>query len=417
MLNQIRTPIESTAQSFEPERDQFASGPKLFQFSDRSLAQQANPIRELLKLVEDPKVMSFAGGLPDPTLFPRAEIAKALEQVLSAQSPDTLQYGMTIGSTRLRERLAKMMHERYGIPSSAANIVVTTGSQQAIDLAVRALHNPGDAIAVETPTYLGALQVFRAAGAQLIEFGQPVSDRVALGYLVPDFSNPTGQSLSEMARRQHLEGAARGGYMLLEDAAYVELNYDQPRAQSLLALDVERHGHIDRARTLFLGTFSKTLMPGLRVGWACGPADVIARMTQLKECADILSPQLLQEAACRLLDDGFDAHVARIRSTYIARRDAMMQALEISMPEGVRWTTPGGGMFTWLELPDHVDADELLPKVVNEIGIAYVPGRHFRAMRERGNCLRLSFSSFEPARIAEGIGRFGAYLHQVVYGR
>lgn len=382
--------------------------------SERSLAQTANPIRELLKLVEDPKVMSFAGGLPDPALFPRAEIAAALDRIVTARTPDTLQYGMTVGSTRLRERLAQMMQNRYGVICSAANIVLTTGSQQAIDLAVRVLHNPGDAIAVEEPTYLGALQVFRAGGAHFTGFGTPCARRVALGYLIPDFCNPTGQSLTEAARLDHLEAAERGRYMLLEDAAYIELTYDRPRAKSLLALDVERCGSIEDARTLFLGTFSKTLMPGLRVGWACGPADVISRMTQLKECADILSPQLLQEAACDMLDSSFDTHVARIRATYHARRDAMMAALEASMPQGVRWTQPGGGMFTWLELPDHVDADALLPHTIREVGVAYVPGRHFMALNPRGNFLRLSFSIHETDRLADGIARFGACLGRVV---
>ena len=407
MLTHDQSLTDSAPVRMKPE-------PAPYGISERSLAQTANPIRELLKLVDDPKVMSFAGGLPDPALFPRAEIAEALDRVMTAKAPDTLQYGMTVGSTRLRERVAQMMHERYGVTCSAANIIVTTGSQQAIDLAVRVLHNPGDAIAVENPTYLGALQVFRAAGAQFSGFDTPCARRIALGYLIPDFSNPTGQRLTEAMRVDHLEAADRGRYMLLEDAAYIELNYDQPRARSLLALDIERCGSIEDARTLFLGTFSKTLMPGLRVGWACGPRDVIARMIQLKECADILSPQLLQEAACELLDLGFDTHVGRIRATYRARRDAMMATLEASMPPSVRWTRPGGGMFTWLELPDHVDADSLLPRTVREVGLAYVPGRHFMALNPRGNFLRLSFSMHETDLLAEGIARFGAFLGHAV---
>lgn len=388
-----------------------------YSISRRSQAQNANPIRELLKLVDNPRIMSFAGGLPDPALFPREAFEEALVTALSSRTIDPLQYGMTTGSVRLRERLARMMLERYGVACSAANIILTTGSQQAIDLSVRVLHDPGDQVAVQTPTYMGALQVFRAAGAGLVDFDELAANgglpRVALGYLIPDFCNPTGLSLSDEQRRMHLEMARQGRYMLLEDAAYIELNYDGPRRASLLAMDCEENGSIENARTLFLGTFSKTLMPGLRVGWACGPSEVIARMGRMKESADILSPQLMQEAACLLLDSIFDTHVETVRRTYHARRDAMMTALGRHMPDGVSWTRPGGGMFTWLSLPEHLDSDALLARCVDEVGLAYVPGRHFMARNPVDNVLRMSFSVHAPERIEAAIAPFGAFIRSV----
>lgn len=387
-----------------------------FGISARSRNQSANPIRDLLRLIDNPSVLSFAGGLPDAGLFPRDAFEGAMSDVLNDATLDPLQYGPTIGSERLRSRLAQMMSERYSIPCDASNIMLTTGSQQGIDLAVRVLHDPDQRIAVETPTYLGALQVFRAAGAEIVDFEDPclgTGPVTALGYLIPDFCNPTGVSLDVDARRAHLAKARGGSYMLLEDAAYTELTYDGPCCPSLLALDCAETGSIERARTLFLGTFSKTLMPGLRVGWVCGPADVIARMVRMKESVDILSTRMMQEVAYLLLDKVFDEHVLTLRRTYRRRRDAMMAALKTHMPGEVSWTHPGGGMFTWLTLPEGMDAEILLPRCISEVGLAYVPGRHFMACHQVDNVLRMSFSSYEPPVIEDAIARFGAFLGRI----
>lgn len=386
------------------------------QLSRRSDQQQSNAIRDLLKLVKDPSILSFAGGLPDANLFPRSQIAALSKDVLETEATAVLQYGMTAGRQDLRERIAKLMQDRMGVECTFENIMITTGSQQAIDLATRCLHNPGDRIAVENPTYLGALQTFRAADAEIVAFkgsalpSQVGQSRLALGYLIPDFCNPTGRTLTRAQRQSHLDAASQGGYVLIEDSAYAELRYSGEAIPSLLAMDTTARGTIEDTRVIQCGTFSKTLIPGFRVGWACGPSHLIAKMIRMKECADIITPPLMQSVTLRMLDTVYDDHIDVLRSAYGKRRDAMMAALSKYMPEGVSWTKPNGGMFTWVTLPEKMDADVLLKGAIEEAEIAYVPGCHFTVDQSSPNTLRLSFCLYDPETLDQGMARFGAFL-------
>ncbi|MEO9895333.1 MAG: PLP-dependent aminotransferase family protein [Paracoccaceae bacterium] len=386
------------------------------QLSRRSDQQRSNAIRDLLQLVEDPSILSFAGGLPDANLFPQEQIAALSQDVLATEANTVLQYGMTAGRQDLRERIAKLMQDRMGVECTVENILITTGSQQAIDLATRCLHNPGDRIAVENPTYLGALQTFRAADAEMVTFEDaavtPLSgqSRLALGYLIPDFCNPTGRTLTRAQRQSHLDAASQGGYVLIEDSAYAELRYSGDQIPSLLAMDTTARGTIEDTRVIQCGTFSKTLIPGFRVGWACGPSHLIAKMIRMKECADILTPPLMQSVTLRLLDTLYDDHINVLRTAYGTRRDAMMKALSKYMPEGVTWTKPNGGMFTWVTLPEKMDADLLLKEAIEKAKIAYVPGCHFTVDQSMRNTLRMSFCLYEPETLDQGMSRFGAFL-------
>ena len=391
-----------------------------FSLSERSRRMAANAIRELLEIVGKPGITSFAGGLPDPNLFPVEAVASASRKVLDRDPRNVLQYGVTIGLLELRERLVRHMWDRFSVPCSTDNIIVTSGSQQALDLAVRVLHNAGDGIVVDNPTYLGALQTFVASDAHLVANSSVDIEldtegrRLSLDYVIPDFANPTGCRLTVEERVARLDRAARGRYALIEDAAYSELIYDGNPLPSMLELDCRKNGSIEATRTLYCGTFSKTLVPGLRVGWACGASAVIARLSRMKECVDILSPPLTQQIVAQLLGSGYDEHVAKLRAVYGRRKEIMMEALHDHLPDEVSWTRPMGGMFTWLTLPEHVDAEGLLQRAIAEAGIAYVPGNHFMPIEPAKNALRLSYCLHDEHVLRDGVRRLSRFLDEAM---
>ncbi|EDQ33727.2 Transcriptional regulator [Hoeflea phototrophica DFL-43] len=394
-------------------------------FATRAERMKASEIRELLKLLDQPDVISFAGGIPDPALFPADAFGAALTSALSGDSKGAaLQYSVSEGYKPLRDWLVTRMAS-LGVECSADNIMITSGSQQALDYLGKLFLSPRDTALVGWPTYLGALQAFNAyepsydrltplgnrSAADYRETAQgkggPGGGKVKFAYASADFANPTGETLQASARENILDLATELDIAVIEDAAYQSLRYDGDEVPPLLALDIERNGGIDNTRTIYCGSFSKTLAPGLRVGWVCAAKPVISKLVLMKQAADLHSATLNQMAIHQVASDGFEAQVARIKATYMARRDAMLAALARHMPEGVTWTRPDGGMFVWVTLPEHFDGAALLAESIRIERVAFVPGKAFFADGSGANTIRLSFSCASEAMIEEGIMRLG----------
>lgn len=393
-------------------------------FASRSSRMRASEIRELLKLLDQPDIISFAGGIPDPTLFPAEEFHKAFSNILSGdQKHSALQYSVSEGYAPLRGWIAEQM-EQLGVPCDVDNILITSGSQQALDYLGKLFISPGDTALVGWPTYMGALGAFNAyepSFDRLIPNGnrsatdyrskaEARGNQVKFAYMSVDFANPTGETMPLSARENLLDMADELNIAIVEDAAYQSLRYDGETLPPILALDVVRSGDIDKTRTLYCGSFSKTLSPGLRVGWVCAAKSVINKLVLMKQASDLHSPSINQMAVYEVASVGFDRHVENIRKTYSARRDQMLESLSRHMPAGVEWTKPEGGMFVWLTLPSHIDGADLLAEALKTYRIAFVPGRAFYADGSNGNTLRLSFTQGGESTIEEGIRRLGELL-------
>ncbi|WP_337189308.1 PLP-dependent aminotransferase family protein [Phenylobacterium sp.] len=378
-------------------------------FSQRMTRVRASEIRELLKLLDQPDVISFAGGIPDPELFPAERMSALFAEAAAETGGRALQYSVTEGLPELREWIAARM-AASGAPCGADNILITTGSQQALDLIGRLFLNPGDTVLVERPTYMGALGAFNACEPAYADPGGDPPPGARLAYVVPDFANPTGRSLSRAGRERLLDLAQDRGLAIVEDAAYRDLRFGDDQAPSILALDAARSGSVEAGRTLYCGTFSKTLSPGLRLGWVCAPRAVIERLVLLKQGSDLHASTINQIVTARLLEGDYEAHLQRLRAAYAARSEAMQQALSRHMPMGVTWTSPQGGMFTWVELPDGLDGAVLLEAALAEERVAFVPGAPFFATAPRAASLRLSFSLPSPEVIDEGVRRLGRVI-------
>ena len=390
----------------------------------RASRMKASEIRELLKLLDQPDIISFAGGIPDPALFPKAEFAAAFSDVLSGdQATAALQYSVSEGYKPLRDWIAAQMAE-IGVPCTAENILITSGSQQALDYLGKLMISPKDTVLCGWPTYLGALGAFNAyepSYDRLDPQGNRSADdyrqtalaaggRVKFAYLSVDFANPTGETLALSARESVIDLADQLDIAIVEDAAYQTLRYDGQAIPPILALEIARKGSIEACRTLYCGSFSKSLAPGLRVGWVCAGKEVISRLVLMKQAADLHSSTANQIVTHRVARDIFAPHVAQLRRVYGARRDHMLAALAREMPAGVTWTKPEGGMFVWLTLPKGMDGAELLAKSLQSERVAFVPGRAFFADGSNGNTLRLSFSCADEAAIDEGIKRLGRLI-------
>ncbi len=355
--------------------------------------QQAKPsaIRELLKLLDEPGIISFAGGIPDPNLFPRTAIAAAAQRILGDPqlAATALQYGPSEGHAPLRRYIAGLMDQR-GVACAADNILITSGSQQALDFIGRLFLDPGDTVLVARPTYLGALQAFSAHQPVYEPLPGPGSNRTPdsyglgdasgtrrakFGYVIADFQNPTGESLSLAERRDLVANAAALGLPIVEDAA---------------------------------------IAPALRIGWIAAPCTVIDRLVLIKQASDLhtstLDQMVLHEVAATLAPD----HLATIRRTYRARRDAMLGALDECFRGAAQWTRPEGGMFIWVTLPEQLDAEDLLRRSLAEARVAFVPGTSFHVDGSGRNTLRLNFSLNPEAVAAEGIRRLGNVLHRAL---
>jgi len=373
--------------------------------SARALAMKASELRELLKLVSRPSMTSFAGGIPDPALFNVALFQNAYRQTFAGPSiaREALQYSTTEGYLPLRQWIAARMGA-MGVNAGPDNILITGGSQQALDLIGKLMLDEGDGVATARPTYLGALQAFSAYQPRFETLEPPAEGTCPpkLIYLVPDFANPTGETIDLASRHDALARADAMGALIVEDGAYSALRYEGQDLPAIAALDQARTGDIETTRTLYCGTFSKTLSPGMRVGWICGPAALIRRLVMLKQGADLHTATINQIIIHHAAADSFDAQVAHIRTVYRARRDAMLAALQRYAPQGVHWTRPAGGMFIWVTLADHIDSRELLKQALRS-DIAFVPGSAFSPDGSGKNSLRLSFSLCDEAQIEVGI--------------
>jgi 2-aminoadipate transaminase len=401
-------------------------------YAQRTQGMGASAIRELLKLTEDPEIISFAGGLPAPEVFPVAEVAAAADRVLREHGAAALQYSTTEGYLPLRQLLVRHMG-RYGIEVGPDNVLITTGSQQALDLVGRLFLNPGDRVLTEAPTYLGAIQAFTAYQAGFLTV--PVDDdgmRMDLVeqalraapkfiYVLPNFQNPAGVTLSLERRRRLIELASAYGTPIVEDDPYGQLRYAGEHLPPLVEIDAEFHGcaaggRAFRGAVVYLGTLSKTLAPGLRLGWIVAPENVIRRLVHMKQGTDLHTGTFVQMVAYETARGGFlDAHVKVIRSVYRERRDRMLAALEREMPEGVRWTRPEGGLFLWLTLPAGTDSADLLKDALRA-KVAFVPGRSFFPDGEGKETCRLNFSYCRPEIIDEGIRRLGEAIRRSLAG-
>jgi len=397
-------------------------------YARRASRMRASEIRELLKLLDQPDVISFAGGIPDQSLFPAEEFKKAYDDILSGpEAGRALQYGVSEGSVRLRNWIVGHMRA-LGIDCGPQNILVTSGSQQGLDYIGKLFLTEGDTALVQWPTYLGALQAFNAYEPNYDRLdpgaNRPAEDyataarekggRIKFAYLSPDFANPTGLTIDLAERQRLLALASELSCAIIEDSPYEALRYDGEPLLPMLALDCEASGGIDSARTLYCGSFSKSLSPGLRLGWICAAADVISRLVLIKQASDLNSPALNQEAMARVAEAVFETHTAKTNAVYKSRRDAMLAALRQHMPAGTSWTRPEGGMFIWVTLPQGMDAAELLARSIETVRVAFVPGRAFHPDGTGANTLRLSFSCADYRKIEEGISRLGRLITETV---
>ncbi|WP_284311470.1 PLP-dependent aminotransferase family protein [Labrys miyagiensis] len=396
-------------------------------FATRSGRMRASEIRELLKLLEQPDIISFAGGIPDPALFPKEAFREAYASVLADGSAGAaLQYSTSEGFPALRDWVMGQM-TALGVACRPDNILITSGSQQALDYLGKLLLSPGDTALVTWPTYLGALQAFNAyeprydqltpmhgnrTPAAYREAAEKAGGQVKFAYLTPDFANPTGETLDKAARERVLDLAEELDIVVIEDTAYQSLRYDGTAVPSMLALDVVRHGDIDATRTISCGSFSKTLSPGLRMGWICAAAPVIRKLVLMKQASDLHSPTINQMAMHHVAEHAFPDQVEKIRGAYRHRRDRMLAALGRHMPDGVSWTRPEGGMFIWVTLPERLDGAELLARAIETARIAFVPGRAFHADGTGANTIRLSFSLAGDEAIDQGIERLGKVIRE-----
>ena len=395
-------------------------------FASRMGRMKASEIRELLKLLEKPDIISFAGGIPDPALFPADDFAKAYSAILTdGRQEAALQYSVSEGYPLLRRWIVKEM-AGLGVACDVDNVLIVSGSQQALDYLGKLMLSAGDTALVTWPTYMGALGAFNAYEPnydRLVAHGnrsaedyrktaQAAGGSVKFAYCSVDFANPTGETLDRRARENLLDLAGELDIAIIEDAAYQRLRYDGEAIPPILALEIERTGSIENCSTLYCGSFSKTLSPGLRVGWICGAKEVIAKLVLMKQAADLHSSTINQMAICDVAESLFEEQVAKIREAYSARRDCMLAALEREMPKTVRWTKPEGGMFVWLTLPEGFDGADLLARSLETQKVAFVPGRAFFADGSNGNTLRLSFSRADEATIEEGISRLGRLVRE-----
>ena len=375
-----------------------------FQLARRAERMNPSIIREILKITERPGIISLAGGLPSPDSFPIEAMREASQRVLRDCPREALQYAASEGFGPLREWVAQELGTQ-GLTADASQVLITTGSQQGLDLAGKVLIDAGSTVAVEAPTYLGALQAFAPYEPDLLsvpcDHDGPLPETLATArgarflYLLPNFQNPSGRCMSPSRRRAVVAAAQAVGLPIVEDNPYGDLWYDTPPPPPLAACWPDG--------TLYLGSFSKVLAPGLRLGYLVAPAAVYPKLLQAKQAADLHTPGFNQRVVHEVIRDGFlRQHVPTIRARYKLHRDAMRSALERHMPPGCRWVAPSGGMFFWVELPVGSDAVALLPKAV-ERGVAFVPGAAFYASDAQAHTLRLSFVNAPPVQIERGI--------------
>ncbi len=389
-----------------------------WQLARRAERLEPSVIREILKLTEQPGIISLAGGLPAPESFPVEAMREACARVLTDTPREALQYAASEGYGPLRDWVAAQLGTQ-GLQVQASQVLITTGSQQGLDLVGKVLIDAGSRVAVEAPTYLGALQAFAPYEPAFVavdcdEQGPlPQALAAAAGarflYVLPNFQNPSGRSMGAARRAEVVRCAANAGLPLVEDNPYGELWFDAAPPPPLAAAAGEG--------AVYLGSFSKVLAPGLRLGYVVAPPALCPKLLQAKQAADLHTPGLNQRVAHEVIRNGFlDTHLPKVRARYKAQRDAMRDALDKHLPAGCRFNVPAGGMFFWVELPSTLDATALLPQAV-QAGMAYVPGAPFYCQAPRLNTLRLSFVTVVPPLIEQGVAALGRVLAAALEAR
>ncbi len=386
--------------------------PIQWQFSERAQQLQSSFIREILKITQRPEIISFAGGLPSPATFPIERMKAAYEKVLSENGKVALQYGPTDGYAPLREWIANSLSTE-GSTILPEQILMTSGSQQALDLLGKVLIDEGSRVLVETPSYLGALQAFSVYRPEFMsvdtdEHGlvpaslEGIAQGARLLYSLPNFQNPTGRSLSLERRQELVETCARLGVPLIEDDPYGALSYRGEPMPKMVAMNPDG--------VIYMGSFSKVLTPGIRLGYVCAPLPLVRRLELAKQAADLHTAQITQMVVHEVVKDGFlEQHIPTIRHLYGDQCQVMLDAMKEHFPAGVTWTQPEGGMFIWVTLPQQVDAMKLLEQSL-AARVAFVPGAPFYANDPASNTLRLSFVTVPPERIREGIAVLGKLI-------
>jgi 2-aminoadipate transaminase len=395
-------------------------------FSARVSSLKASAIRELLSLVNDPEIISLAGGMPDPSLFPKEIIADISKEVFLNNASKALQYGATEGIPPLRESLLKMTREEAVKEAELENIIITTASQQGLSLLAEIFINPGDSVIVEAPSYVGGLQAFHAFQANFTTI--PLDDEgikvdileeklkelkannvnVKFIYVIPNFQNPAGVTMSLERRKKLLEISHFYGIPIIEDDPYGDIRFKGEKIPSLLELD--KIGNVIELRT-----FSKILAPGLRLGWIVADKEVTKKVSLAKQAADLCSPSSTQYIVDKFIRDGhLNNYLEIVRKNYKIKLDSMLGALEKYFPEETTWTKPQGGMFVWAEVPEYIDTDQLFREALQE-KVAYVIGSAFYPYGEDKHHMRLNFSLNTPEKIEEGIKRLGNLLKKKIH--
>jgi len=386
----------------------------MVQFSTRMSQLKGSAIRELLKLATQPDVISFAGGMPAPELFPVEQVMEASMAVLKEQGRAALQYSSTEGYPRLRQQIADRMLAKNNIKTDADHILVTAGSQQGLDFSARVFLNPGDVVLLESPSYLGAVNAFKAAeptfievptddGGMIMEELEKIlatTENVKMIYVIPDFQNPTGRTWDLDRRHKFMEIVNRYEIPVVEDNPYGELRFEGESMPALKSLDT-------KGLVIYLGTFSKILAPGYRIGWVCAEDEILAKYNFMEQAASLQASTIGQMETSKWIDMfDLDAHVAKIREVYLKRRDVMLETLKNNLPEGCVCTNPVGGLFTWVVLPESFNSEEKMKELQMkclEKNVAFVAGGSFFPNGGHENTLRLNYSCMPEEKIVKGI--------------
>ncbi len=386
--------------------------PIQWRFSERASQLQSSFIREILKITQQPEIISFAGGLPSPLTFPVDAMKSAYDKVLTTHGKTALQYGPTDGYMPLRQWIADML-SKDGAKIVPEQVLMVSGSQQALDLLGKVLIDEGSRVLVETPSYLGALQAFSVYRPEFKSVAtdedglvpsslDAVAEGARLLYALPNFQNPTGRTLTVARRQELVETCARLGLPLIEDDPYGALSYKGDPLPKMVAMNPEG--------VIYMGSFSKVLTPGIRLGYVVAPLPLVRRLELAKQAADLHTAQLTQMVVHEVIKDGFlDQHIPTIRELYGNQCQAMLDAMAEHFPASATWTKPEGGMFIWVTLPKHINAMELLDEAIKE-KVAFVPGSPFYANEPETNTLRLSFVTVPPERIRQGIAILGKLI-------
>lgn len=386
-------------------------------FAERTNELKASEIRELLKLTEMPEIISFAGGLPAPELFPIERLEEISLRVLKEHGREALQYGTTEGYEPLRKIIAEQRMTKAHVNVSSADILVTNGSQQGLEFSAKLFLNKGDIVICESPSYLGAINAFKAYQPKFVEI--PMDDdgmkmdlleealkkypQAKFIYTIPDFQNPSGKTMSLERRHKLAEIAAKYEIPVVEDSPYSELRFEGESLPSVKSLD--KSGFV-----IFLGTFSKTFCPGLRLGWVCAVPEILQKYIIVKQGADLQASSISQREAALFMETyNLDEHIKNIKGIYRARRDLMLKGMEDYFPKGATFTRPHGGLFTWVTLKEDLDAKEILASALEE-KVAFVPGGSFFPNGHHNNNFRLNYSNMSEEKITEGIKRLGNVL-------